>query len=73
MLNTANVGTADRVVRLIVGIVLIASPWLFQSQIWQNPIMLWAIPIVGIVLAATGLVRFCPLYRLLGVRTCRID
>lgn len=73
MLNTANVGTADRVVRLIVGIVLIASPWLFQSQIWQNPFMLWAIPIVGIVLAATGLVRFCPLYRLLGVRTCRID
>ena len=73
MLNTANVGTADRVIRLIVGIILIASPWLFQSQIWQNPIMLWAIPIVGIVLAATGLVRFCPLYRLLGVRTCRID
>lgn len=73
MLNTANVGTADRVVRLIVGIILIAAPWLFQSQIWQNPIMLWAIPIVGIVLAATGLVRFCPLYRLLGVRTCRID
>ena len=73
MLNTPNIGTADRVIRLIVGIILIASPWLFQSQIWQNPIMLWAIPIVGIVLAATGLVRFCPLYRLLGVRTCRID
>ncbi|MCY6381474.1 YgaP family membrane protein [Hoeflea prorocentri] len=73
MFKTANVGTADRIVRLLVGIILIAAPWLFQSPIWQNPAMLWGIPVIGIILAATGLVRFCPLYRLLGIRTCKAD
>jgi ABC-type phosphate transport system auxiliary subunit len=63
-----NVGTADRAIRLVVGLVLLplltgfaaASPWLW-----------WAALAVGVVLLATAGMRFCPLYTLLGVRTCR--
>ena len=28
--------------------------------------------LVGGVLVVTALVRFCPLYRLIGVRTCKV-
>lgn len=57
-----NVGTLDRVLRLVVGAVLIALVFIGPETPWG-----W----LGLVLIATALVSFCPLYRLIGVRTCR--
>ncbi|MCP4381445.1 MAG: DUF2892 domain-containing protein [Hyphomicrobiales bacterium] len=71
MLKTANVGNIDRVIRLVIGVVLLASPWFIQSQVWQNAFVFWLVPIVGAVLIATALFRFCPLYRLVGANTCK--
>lgn len=59
---TANVGTIDRVLRVIVGLALL-------SLVFVGPQSLWGL--VGIVPLLTGLVRVCPLYTLLGVRTCK--
>lgn len=56
-----NVGTLDQVIRITLGIALIG---LFAA----GAIGAWGL--VGIVPLATGLLRFCPLYRLLGIRTC---
>lgn len=60
---TANVGTADRVIRIIVGIALLAFAALDQGE-WR-----W-VGLIGIVPIATALMRFCPLYSVLGMRTC---
>lgn len=62
----ANVGGIDRVIRLIAGIALIAfgavgglvAPWNYVAMG------------VGVVFALTAVIRFCPLYPLLGINTC---
>lgn len=69
---TANVGSADRLIRIILGLVLIVLPFVTSFGMWANPLGQFGVPIVGVVLVVTALVRFCPLYRLIGVRTCKV-
>jgi len=59
-MNT-NVGNIDRTIRILVGLCLIAATLLGTIGAWG-----W----LGLVPLATGLFRFCPAYRLFGVRTC---
>lgn len=56
-----NVGGMDRVLRIVVGIVLIALALMGTIGAWG-----W----IGIVPLATGLFRFCPAYTLFGMNTC---
>jgi hypothetical protein len=56
-----NVGTVDRVLRITVGLVLIALAAMGKIGWWGY---------IGIVPLATGIFRFCPAYTLLGIRTC---
>jgi hypothetical protein len=56
-----NVGTADRVVRVVVGLGLLALTV-------AGPHTLWGL--LGLVLLATAAIGSCPLYSLLGLRTC---
>ncbi|MDD2545562.1 MAG: DUF2892 domain-containing protein [Burkholderiaceae bacterium] len=56
-----NVGTADRVLRILAGGVLIALAATGMIGAWG-----W----LGAVLVATGVFRFCPAYTLLGIKTC---
>ena len=58
-----NVGTVDRVLRLIVGIILVALVFVGPQTPWG-----W----LGLIPIATALVGWCPAYRLLGICTCRI-
>jgi len=58
MLNESSI---DRGLRIVLGIVLL-------SLVVVGPQTLWGL--VGLVPLLTGLVGFCPLYRLLGVSTC---
>lgn len=57
----ANVGTIDRVVRAVVGLVLIGLAATDTIGVWG-----W----IGVVPLATSLFRFCPAYTLIGVNTC---
>lgn len=61
-----NVGNADRIVRALVGIALVAG-WLLG---WTEGGVAIALGVIGVVLLATSAVRFCPLYRLFGASTC---
>lgn len=54
-----NVGGADRIVRIILGLVIIVLGFIFKS--W------WGV--IGFVPVITGLLNFCPAYTLLGVST----
>jgi len=58
---TRNEGTMDRAVRVVLGLALL-------SLVFVGP-HTW-VGLVGLVPLLTGLVGFCPVYRLLGVRTC---
>ncbi len=57
-----NEGMIDRVMRVAAGLVLVGIAY-FSTHGWLT--------IFGIVLLLTGIVGFCPLYRLVGVATCR--
>lgn len=64
-----NVGTIDRVLRIVVGVILIALPYVYASPMWESGLLRWGAPIVGLILVLTGAINFCPLYRLLGLST----
>lgn len=72
MFKTANVGKVDRIARIVIGALLIFLPYFYASAIWSNPLARWGLPLVGLVLVITAFFRFCPLYRLIGVNTCKI-
>ncbi len=71
MFKAANVGTVDRILRLIVGAILIALPFVMpQLDLWANAYLKYGALVVGAVLVFTALVRFCPAYVLIGANTC---
>jgi hypothetical protein len=55
-----NEGTVDRVVRAVVGLVLLALVFVGPSTYWG---------LIGLVPLATGTFGFCPAYRLFGWST----
>ncbi len=59
----SNVGSLDRVVRVIVGLALIAAPLIAG---WPMPWLVASI-VVGAVLMVTSAISFCPIYALLGL------
>ena len=69
---TANLGRTDRLIRALVGLVLIFAPLGNIPPIWSNSAPAYIAMAVGVVLVATALFSFCPLYRLIGVSTCKI-
>jgi hypothetical protein len=58
----SNVGGIDRILRIIVGAVLVVLAATGQVGVWG-----W----LGLVLLATGLLGWCPPYSLLGINTCK--
>jgi hypothetical protein len=63
---TANVGTVDRVARIVVGLALIAVALGLFGPAYQT---VWGW--LGIIPLATGLVSWCPAYAILGTSTCK--
>ena len=59
-----NVGGIDRILRIVVGIVLIGLAATGTVGWWG-----W----LGVVPLATGLFRCCPMYRVLGMSTCPVQ
>jgi len=59
-----NEGTADRVLRVVLGLGLL-------SLVFVGPQTMWGL--VGIVPLLTGAVGFCPLYKVFGFNTCPIS
>ncbi len=56
-----NVGSADKIIRLAGGALLIVLALMGQIGPWG-----W----IGIVPIATALMNWCPAYTLLGIKTC---
>jgi hypothetical protein len=56
-----NVGSLDRMVRIVAGLVILGVGYYFKS--W------WGL--IGLLPLLTGIVRFCPAYLPFGFSTCR--
>lgn len=61
-----NVGGIDRILRIVIGLALIAGFFLNPEGSYR-----W-LYLIGIVPLATGLMGSCLLYRLVGVNTCKM-
>ena len=63
---TANVGSADRLIRLILGaaLILLSLTGAFGG-------LAWLAVLAGVVLAGTAFLKFCPVYRLTGLKTTK--
>ena len=59
-----NVGKVDRVIRVVVGVILVGN--VFYAL--QNPIG-W----VGVILIVTGIIGKCPLYSIIGINTRQLS
>lgn len=59
-----NEGTLDRAIRVVAGIALLALVFVGPKTL---------VGLVGIIPLATGIVGFCPLYKLVGLSTTRVE
>ncbi len=59
-----NEGTIDRIIRVIVGLGLL-------SLVVIGPKTL--LGLIGLIPLITGLVGFCPLYKIIGLNTCPLN
>jgi hypothetical protein len=57
-----NVGGLDKVIRIIIGLILVALVFIGPKTAWG-----W----LGLIPLATGIFNFCPVYALLKLSTAR--
>lgn len=61
---TTNVGAVDRTIRVVVGLILLMATFIGTIGWWG---------LIGVVPLLTGLVGFCPAYKLFGISTCPME
>ncbi|MCO4758943.1 MAG: DUF2892 domain-containing protein [Oceanospirillaceae bacterium] len=57
-----NIGSLDKAIRVLVGLVLLALVFVGPQSVWG-----W----VGLPVILIALFGWCPLYKVLGVSTCK--
>lgn len=61
-----NVGTADKIVRIVIGLALLSLLYVLQPPMNY-------LGLIGLVPLLTALSGRCLLYRLIGVNTCKVE
>jgi len=64
---TKNVGKIDMIIRIILAAVLAYLDW--SGTVTGT--MSWVVGIAVVLMLITAFVKFCPLYKVLGVDTCK--
>jgi len=64
-----NMGSTDKIIRVIIAAVI----GLLYYLDYISGTLAYVLMAVAIILLVTSLVNFCPLYRLLGTSTCKMD
>ena len=60
-----NVGTVDNAIRLIIALLLFSLNFILEGN-------LRFLALIGFVPLITASISWCPLYRIFGIRTCKI-
>lgn len=58
-----NIGAKDRIIRIIISAILIIIGLIYNG---------W-IAVIGLIILFTAIIRFCSIYKLLGINTCEKD
>ena len=58
-----NEGFIDRTLRILIGVLLLAMVFIGPQTFWGY---------VGLIPLITGLVGFCPLYKIFGLSSCSV-
>jgi len=58
-----NVGRLDQILRILIGVMALSLVFIGPQTAWG-----W----LGVIPLMTGLVSFCPLYKILGLKTCAL-
>jgi len=57
---TSNLHSIDRILRIVIGLVLISLVFIGPKTVWGY---------AGVILVLTAFINFCPLYSILGFST----
>ena len=68
-----NVGSLDRLFRAILGVVLVAAPFVSGMALFEGSLATVISVLVGVVMLATSAMSSCPLYSIFGIRTCKVE
>ena len=60
---TKNVGKTDRIIRIVLGVILLCLGIYFKK---------WWLDLIGAAALITGLTSWCGLYKVIGVSTCKV-
>ncbi|MFV1996570.1 MAG: DUF2892 domain-containing protein [Acidiferrobacterales bacterium] len=58
-----NVGSVDQMIRIVLGVALLGLIYFIEGP-WR-----WGVGLVGVVLIATALVRWCPIFATIGLNS----
>ncbi|HEX6902107.1 MAG TPA: DUF2892 domain-containing protein [Thermoanaerobaculia bacterium] len=68
-MSYCNASFPDRVLRILLGVLMLAAGWTgLVNGVWGV-----ALKVFGWVPLVTGLIGWCPIYALLGIRTRKAD
>lgn len=62
-----NLGHHERVIRVGLGLLLLALSAFSLFPVWGNLALL----VVGLIVVLTGLIGYCPVWHLTGIHTCQ--
>jgi hypothetical protein len=65
---TTNVSTIDRIVRLVIAV----AAFIGAFAVGLTTLLGIVLAVVGVIMAVTAAVGFCPLYRAFGISTCKV-
>lgn len=65
----ANTGSTDRIIRIVLGI---AIGYFAYSTSFETAWLQIVLYIIAVILLATALLKFCPLYSILKINSCDI-
>ena len=68
---TSNVGAIDRALRALFGIMLLGAAFFSGMPLFEGSLAKYLTAAVGLVMLVVAATRVCPVYTLLGVKTCR--
>ena len=66
-----NVGTVDRILRAILGAVLLYLAFVSGLPAFDGAVLKYGAAIVGVVMLGVAATRSCPIYSIFGIKTCR--
>ena len=68
---TINVGVIDRILRAALGVVLLYLAFISGLSLFSAPLFKFGAAVIGVVMLATSILKMCPIYSILGLKTCK--